>query len=283
MRSTRQWEMKPGGQCYTLNRGHPIADKLLLYMPFTEGAGQRWTNLVTGQGPSTISGNSYALNWEMGPPGVFYNSPENNNIDQRYYRLPNASALTSATYGALMKFQGGGAVGGQAARFLRTNGGAAMVASTLAAIDNHFRCDFVVNTAYARCTTGQFALGDIRTIFAKWTSGSFPTLWTATWPTGEMTEPTYSSRGNTGTPADLSNMSILNMDNAGARYGPCAAWWLGIWGRELTISEMQALHDNPWQMIADDDDWYFQTAGGLFFRPDANALGSRVGRRPLAT
>jgi hypothetical protein len=53
--------------------------------------------------------------------------------------------------------------------------------------------------------------------------------------------------------------------------------WLGMWNRPIRVDEMQSLHNFPWQMIADDDDWYFQSAGGWASRISQMASpGARV-------
>lgn len=252
MRSRAAWTTKPSGQSFTLNRGSPLAAGLRFYIPFTDGAGRRWTELVSGKGPNAFSGSSaYALSgWSVGQPGIYFNCPENRNVEYNQYRV-GAGALSQMTIGGLMMVQPGGAVQGGAGRpFIGFSGSPlAMSMSSIAHIDQHFRVDFISNTNYFRSTTALYTAGEIRTFFATFTSGVNPRGFTAKWPQGAITEITYNDRGAAAGTSTLDNMSVLSFDSSGNSYGPSAAWWLGIWDRVLRLEEMQALHDAPWQLI----------------------------------
>lgn len=248
--------VKPSGQPVRLRRDNPITRELVFYLPLTEGGGNQIVDVATRTVGEALSG--VATTWTHGAPGVAYDIPEITGFPRlRYLPFRNPSqnnGVIGQTIGALVKFQNKGAVNAKPASLIvgyNNNTHTRIFFSANGTVTEHLRGVYLEpNSIYAQCSTGQFAAGEIRTIFFRGIQGGSPTWHTALWPSGSMAEPTYNARAGTIPYWTIGpGCEPFGLDQGGAHYGPCCVWWLGMWGRTLDLAEMNSLHKDPWQMI----------------------------------
>lgn len=266
--------IKPVGGV-TLDWGNSLTDGLVGYWPFTEAGGRRWRNAVNGKEP--VFNGSYPGRWVATQAGLAMDVTQADSSGQTIIPDNVLGGFNRATIGLMIYMQVKSSVSSAGAIPVGTISGAYCTCSISSdgSIDNHCRFDFIANTAYARPNISQLTVGSIYTIFATWISGTNPSVYAALWPGGKITELTYSDRGAaSGTIGTSTNIAMgLN----GSSRAALRMSWLGMWNRPIRVDEMQSLHNFPWQMIADDDDWYFQAAGGWASRISQMASpGARV-------
>jgi hypothetical protein len=245
------------GQPARLRLDNSLTKNLHFYLALTEGSGCRPVDSVSGQNP--LVGSSVVSGWELGPPGIAFSVPENTGAQNpiRYqFRRPSAeSSVGVTTIGCLIKWQAAGATNNNAAKLFgnwdnsSSNDHGAMYFSTAADVNKHLHIEFINTFVYLKANTGQFSAGEIRTVFAHTVPDGNPVAYTALWPTGTLTEPTYSARGAGAGSAFERGIEVFGAISGGFTSGPVCCWWLGVWNRLLSLREMDSLHRDPWQMI----------------------------------